>query len=175
MIRKASLVKQNKRSEPFVRVGQRFDINAEGVLTLDSDNLLSDAVVEGFIKTLLKVTRNKKDERFLYISSHAIVHAERSDDGSRSRLKRFAPMLDLHMFDKIMWPIHKNSHCMLCVGDVKTRNSVIIDPYRPKNNQVSLKSVRRPVLAGLTVICFQYDAKYDLQAPWSLKASFKLT
>ena len=88
MVEKTLNIPSHKWNEKLIRLGERFDVTAEDFMTQQTDNLLSNGIADGFMKAFLKFSQREEDERFLDISSHAIVRSQRMSESSEALLLR---------------------------------------------------------------------------------------
>ena len=156
----------------FLEATKRCKVTACDILTLNDGKWLSEAVIESFTKILLRQLKHPDDLRFMYLSTHAIVHGRESKKyvhGSNP-LRRWLNGIQLHDIDVIIWPVHFQSHWLLCLIYPGKRRSVLFDPYQPRDARVSGKELRTIILYTLQELSSSYDAAYERTDKWTLRA-----
>ena len=167
---------QKKSSKSESLLGNEYiKISLQDFYALQKDNWTSDEVIHALITNLLQKADHKTNQRFVYVSSQAIVFVSSEDRGRQSVLRGWLRGVELHEVDEIIWPLHiaNASHWCLCVAYLCNKEFVVLDPYHCLHGRIS-RNILRTVTTGLRHLSSSYDEKYGEKREWRKVAPMSL-
>ena len=155
-----------------------FNMNSADLRTLMPGRWLSDAVIDSFLKQLIRTCVNSESLRFVLLDPQTIKYVTSPDPVFRDSLVCWGKYFPFHLVDYILWHVHCENHWCLCLGCVSNRSIYWFGPFTPGNHRNSsylTNSMEQKVRKALDLIMFEYSQKKKARREWKFLCSRKIS